>query len=84
MNGACSRTHAGRRPLRRAGAPRTARVPPLRAGDFYATAAAAGGISVYLLQGVDPSLALLAGVAVTVGVRVGSRRAGLRLPVRRE
>lgn len=55
-----------------------------RAGDFYATAAAAGGISVYLLQGADPSLALIAGVAVTVGVRVGSRRAGLRLPVRRE
>jgi uncharacterized membrane protein YeiH len=55
-----------------------------RSGDFYASAAAAGALVVYLLYGVSPELALLAGVTVTLSVRVGSRLLGLKLPVSRE
>lgn len=55
-----------------------------RSGDFYASAAAAGAGSVYgLAQVVDPDLALLAGALVAVTVRVGSRLAGMTLPVPR-
>lgn len=55
-----------------------------RSGDFYASAAAAGAASVYgLAQVVDSDLALLAGALVAVTVRVGSRVAGMTLPVPR-
>jgi uncharacterized membrane protein YeiH len=54
-----------------------------RSGAFYASAAVAGAACTYLLYGLHPLAALLAGV-VTVGVRVGSRVAGLQLPVPRE
>lgn len=55
-----------------------------RAGDFYATAAAAGGVAVYAVHPLSPAWALAAGAVVAVAVRAGSRWAGLRLPVRRE
>lgn len=55
-----------------------------RSGDFYASAAAAGAGSVYgLARLVDPDLALVVGALVTVAVRVGSRVAGMTLPVPR-
>ena len=54
-----------------------------RSGDFYASAAAAGALAVYLLHGFGPDLALLAGVLVTLALRLGSRALGLRLPVAR-
>lgn len=55
-----------------------------RSGDFYASAAAAGAGSVYgLAQVMDSDLALLAGALVAVTVRVGSRVAGMTLPVPR-
>lgn len=56
-----------------------------RSGDFYASAAAAGAIAVFALAGpAGTNVALLAGTLVTVAVRVGSRLAGLRLPVPRD
>ena len=55
-----------------------------RSGDFYASAAAAGAGLVWALHGpVGTDVALLAGAATTVAVRVGSRLAGLALPVPR-
>lgn len=54
-----------------------------RSGDFYASAAAMGAAATGLLTPVDPMLALAAGVVVTVAVRVGSRLAGVQLPVPR-
>lgn len=61
------------------------RVPGIlyRFGDFYASAAALGAGAVFLLAPVQPDLALVAGVAVTLLVRFGSRRLGLELPVPR-
>lgn len=55
-----------------------------RSGDFYASAAAVGSGVVFLLQPIDANIALLAGVATTVIMRVGSRYLGLQLPVPRE
>jgi uncharacterized membrane protein YeiH len=55
-----------------------------RSGDFYASAAAVGSGVVFLLQPVNANLALLAGVATTIIMRVGSRFFGLSLPVPRE
>jgi uncharacterized membrane protein YeiH len=55
-----------------------------RSGDFYASAAAVGSGVVFLLQPLDANLALLAGVATTIIMRVGSRFFGLTLPVPRE
>jgi uncharacterized membrane protein YeiH len=55
-----------------------------RSGDFYASAAAVGSGVVFLLQPVDANVALLAGVATTIIMRVGSRFFGLTLPVPRE
>jgi len=55
-----------------------------RSGDFYATAGAVGAATTGLLMPVDPLLALSAGIAATVLVRVGSRLAGINLPVPRE
>ncbi len=54
-----------------------------RSGDFYASAAVAGSLVTFALHGVAPTTAVVAGAVVTVMVRVGSRLAGLRLPVPR-
>ncbi len=63
----------------------TGKVPGIlyRNGDFYASAAAFGALAVYLLYDLNANLALVAGVAVTLALRVGSRLLGLRLPVPR-
>lgn len=56
-----------------------------RSGDFYASAAAGGAATVFLVErpaGTD--VALLVGTVVTIGIRVGSRLAGLTLPVPRQ
>lgn len=55
-----------------------------RSGDFYATAAAAGALVVYLLHDLNTNLALIAGILVTLTLRVGSRLLGLKLPVPRQ
>lgn len=55
-----------------------------RSGDLYASAAAAGAGMVFALHGLAPDAALMAGVALTVLLRVGSRLLGLQLPVPRE
>ncbi|MDZ7703432.1 MAG: TRIC cation channel family protein [Trueperaceae bacterium] len=55
-----------------------------RSGDFYASAAAAGALAVFLLYPLSPTLATLAGVALTITVRVGSRVFRLELPVPRD
>lgn len=55
-----------------------------RRDQLYATAAGAGALTVYLLHGRAPELAVqLAGAAVVVALRWLSRRGHLRLPVRR-
>jgi len=54
-----------------------------RFGDFYASAAALGALAYYLVFAVDPRLALVVAVIVTLVVRVGSRALKLRLPVPR-
>lgn len=55
-----------------------------RSGDFYASAAALGALTVFLLYGLHPELALVAGVVTTLTMRLGSRLLGLELPVPRE
>lgn len=55
-----------------------------RSGDFYASAAAVGALSVWLLHGLSADAALVAGVAATLAMRLGSRLLGLELPVPRE
>jgi len=61
------------------------RVPGIfyRFGDFYASAAALGALTFYLIDAIDPSLALSLAVVVTAVVRVGSRFLKLKLPVPR-
>lgn len=54
-----------------------------RSGDLYAFAAAIGAGALFLLHGLAPTAALLLGAALTIAVRVGSRLAGVRLPVPR-
>ena len=54
-----------------------------RSGDFYASAASVGAATTYLLTGVAADIALLAGAAVVVVLRVGSRLLALSLPVGR-
>jgi uncharacterized membrane protein YeiH len=54
-----------------------------RSGDFYAAAAAAGAAVTGLLMPVGPLAAVIVGAATTVAVRVGSRLAGVSLPVPR-
>lgn len=54
-----------------------------RSGDFYAAAAAAGAAVTWAVHGWSPTAALIAGVAVTIALRLGSRIAGLELPVPR-
>lgn len=63
----------------------TGKVPGIlyRNGDFYASAAALGALSVYLLYGASSNLALVVGALVTLILRVGSRLLGLKLPVPR-
>ena len=59
-------------------------VVPYRSGDFYAAAGAVGAAVTGLLMPVDPLIAVIAGTATTVVVRVGSRLAGINLPVARD
>jgi uncharacterized membrane protein YeiH len=54
-----------------------------RSGDFYAAAAALGSVTAFLLLPVSVPAGLAAATAVTVTARVGSRLAGLELPVPR-
>lgn len=54
-----------------------------RSGDFYASAAAAGALVTFALHGVSPTASVVAGAVVAMGIRIGSRLAGLRLPVPR-
>lgn len=54
-----------------------------RFGDFYASAAALGALTYYLVSYLSPSWALAAAVAVTAVVRIGSRILKLKLPVPR-
>lgn len=54
-----------------------------RSGDFYASAAAIGAVVTYFLHGVSMAAAVICGAAVTILLRVGSRIAGLELPVPR-
>ncbi len=54
-----------------------------RSGDLYASAAAIGAATLYLLHGIEPTVALLTGAGLTIAIRIGSRLAGLRLPVPR-
>jgi len=63
----------------------TGQVPGIlyRSGDFYASAAASGALTVFLLYGVHPGLAVIAGVLTTLRLRLGSRLLGLSLPVPR-
>lgn len=54
-----------------------------RSGDFYAAAAAAGSIVAFVLVPFSAPLGLAVATLVTVAARVGSRLAGLELPVPR-
>lgn len=54
-----------------------------RAGDLYASAAALGAVTVFVLWRIDALAALVAGAAVAAGARLGSRLLGLSLPVPR-
>ena len=55
-----------------------------RRDQLYATAAAAGALTVYLLQHQLPALGLqLSGAAVVIVVRLVSKRGWVKLPVRR-
>jgi uncharacterized membrane protein YeiH len=54
-----------------------------RSGDFYATAAAIGAAATFLLHPLSVPLAVVAGAALAIVLRGGSRLAGLRLPVPR-
>lgn len=64
----------------------TSKVPGIfyRFGDFYASAAALGALSYYLLQFANPDLALAVAVVLTLVVRIGSRLLKLELPVPRQ
>ena len=55
-----------------------------RSGDFYASAAALGALSVFWLYPLDPNIATIAGVGVTMLIRLGSRAMKLELPVPRD
>lgn len=54
-----------------------------RSGDLYATAAVGGAATTFALYPIDSRLGLVAGAVVAIGLRVGSRLAGLNLPVPR-
>ena len=55
-----------------------------RSGDFYASAAALGALAIFWLYPLEPSLATIAGVVVTMVIRLGSRWLKLELPVARD
>jgi uncharacterized membrane protein YeiH len=54
-----------------------------RSGDFYASAAALGAGATFLLYDLSVPVAVIAGATLVVVMRVGSRLAGLELPVPR-
>jgi uncharacterized membrane protein YeiH len=54
-----------------------------RSGDFYASAAAIGAASTFLLHPLHPGAAVVTGAALTIAIRVGSRLLGMQLPVPR-
>lgn len=54
-----------------------------RSGDFYATAAVAGAMTTFLLYPLHPTVGLIGGAVVAVALRVGSRLAGVQLPMPR-
>lgn len=54
-----------------------------RSGDFYAAAAAVGAVVTFFVHPLSPTASLIAGTGVTIAMRVGSRIAGLQLPVPR-
>lgn len=54
-----------------------------RSGDFYASAAVLGAATTFVLYPLGSTVGLIGGVVVTIGLRVGSRLAGLTLPVPR-
>jgi uncharacterized membrane protein YeiH len=55
-----------------------------RSGDFYASAAALGALAVFWLYPLEPNLATVVGVVVTLAIRLGSRVMKLELPVPRD
>lgn len=55
-----------------------------RSGDFYASAAAAGALVVFLLYTVNADFAIVMGVMTTLILRIGSRLLKLKLPVPRD
>lgn len=55
-----------------------------RSGDFYASAAALGALTVFWLYPLEPRLATILGLVVTTVVRLGSRLMKLELPVPRD
>lgn len=57
-----------------------------RAGDLYASAAAAGAATAWATGqfATEPAVAVATGTVVTVAIRVGSRMAGITLPVPRD
>lgn len=54
-----------------------------RSGDLYATAAAGSAAVVFVAQSLDRDVYLVLGVVTAVALRVGSRLAGMQLPVSR-
>lgn len=54
-----------------------------RSGDFYAAAAALGSLVAFVLVPISSTLGLTVAMFATVAARVGSRLAGLELPVPR-
>lgn len=59
---------------------------PYRAGDFYAAAAGSGAAVTWAVAQFvpQPVIAVAAGGLTTVAVRLGSRVAGITLPVPRD
>lgn len=54
-----------------------------RSGDFYASAAAFGAATVFLLHRFSPDLSLIAGILVALILRIGGRALGFNLPLPR-
>lgn len=63
----------------------TGRIPGIfyRAGDWYASAAALGALTYFLVHQLDPNYGLAASIGVTLFVRFGSRWLGVSVPIRR-
>lgn len=64
----------------------TGKVPGVfyRSGDFYASAAALGALTCYLVAPLGTEVALVVGTLVTILVRIGSRWLKFELPVPRQ